>query len=309
MIEKTRRSSIYTSLYGFARQHRAVLGLLAVILLVWSGVGGVYYIQATNKIAANEAVSAEKAKKGEGQLEEIRQKVQAEKALEEQKAKELAEAEVAQKAADEANSQPPSNQSGTTQPEGCNMASLHTNPATIDVLVNKKHCLRPLTFTPPDLVSSNGATLSAKAMGDFNRMFADAAAAGQPFTVSSSYRSYTNQVSTYNYWVSMNGQQGADTVSARPGFSEHQTGLAVDVGANGCNLNCFVNTTQYQWFQANAANYGFIQRYYQGYEAVTGYASEEWHYRYVGVPVAQDMKAKGIRTLEQYWGLEGGNYR
>lgn len=190
----------------------------------------------------------------------------------------------------------------------CNASSAHTNPAEIDVMVNKKHCIQPLTFVPNDLVTANGATLSAKAITHYNQLFAAAAAAGQGFYVTSSYRSYETQVATYNYWVSTSGQAGADTYSARPGYSEHQTGLVFDVAANGCVLDCFGVTSQYQWLQKNAADYGFIQRYYAGYETITGYKAEEWHYRYVGIPVAQDMKAKGIKTLEQYWRLPGGLY-
>lgn len=190
----------------------------------------------------------------------------------------------------------------------CNTAKAHNNPNNIDVLVNKKHCLQPVTFAPSDLVTANGATLSAKAMPAYNQLFAAAAAAGQGFYVTSSYRSYNDQVATYNYWVGTSGQAGADTYSARPGYSEHQTGLAFDVAANGCVLDCFGSTSQYQWLQQNAADYGFIQRYYAGLESVTGYKAEEWHYRYVGIQVAKDMKAKGIKTLEQYWGLAGGTY-
>ncbi len=190
----------------------------------------------------------------------------------------------------------------------CNRASSHKNPNEIDVLVNKKHCLQPVTFAPNDLVTSNGATLSAKAITAYNQLFAAAAAAGQGFSVTSSYRSYNDQVATYNYWVNTSGQAGADTYSARPGYSEHQTGLAFDVAAGSCALDCFGSTSQYQWLQQNATDYGFIQRYYAGSESITGYKAEEWHYRYVGVAVAKDMKAKGVKTLEQYWGLTGGGY-
>ena len=103
-------------------------------------------------------------------------------------------------------------------------------------------------------------------------------------------------------------KRGADTYSARPGYSEHQTGLAFDVAAGSCVLDCFGTTSQYQWLQANAADYGFIQRYYAGYENITGYKAEEWHYRYVGTAVAKDMQARGIKTLEQYWDILGGGY-
>src|SRR5690606_33199023 len=124
----------------------------------------------------------------------------------------------------------------------------------------------------------------------------------------SSYRSYNTQIATYNRWVSISGSAGADTYSARPGYSEHQTGFVIDVAAKGCTLDCFGETSQYKWFQQNSAKFGFIQRYHAGYESITGYKAEEWHYRYVGVEVALDMQAKGIKTLEQYWNIPGGDY-
>lgn len=194
-------------------------------------------------------------------------------------------------------------------PTTCNTAKSHNNPSQIDVLVNKKHCMQPLTFTPNDLKTVYGATLSNKAVADFVAMYEAAQAAGQPFTVTSSFRSYDTQVATYNYWVSVSGKAGADTYSARPGYSEHQTGLTVDVAStSGCSLDCFGSTSQYKWLQANAAKYGFIQRYYAGQEAITGYKAEEWHYRYVGKSVALDMKQRGIKTLEAYWDMPGGDY-
>lgn len=197
---------------------------------------------------------------------------------------------------------------GTVDSSKCNTAKAHTNPAAIDVVVNKTHCMQPVTYVPQDLVTSNGATLSTKAIDAYNQLYMAAAAAGQSFYVTSSYRSYSDQVSTYAYWVGTSGRAGADTYSARPGYSEHQTGLAFDVAAGGCVLNCFGTTPQYTWLQTHAADYGFIQRYYKGSEAITGYDAEEWHYRYVGVTIAQDMRKKGIKTLEQYWSIPGGNY-
>lgn len=191
----------------------------------------------------------------------------------------------------------------------CNASKTHNDPSSIDVVVNKKHCIQPVTYAPGDLVSvAGGFLLSAKASDNFNAMYAAAEAAGQGFYLTSSYRSYSNQVSTYAYWVSASGADGADTYSARPGYSEHQTGLAFDVAAEGCVLDCFGSTSQYGWLQAHAADYGFIQRYYVGYNAITGYKAEEWHYRYIGVTVAKDMQAKGIKTLEQYWNISGGDY-
>jgi zinc D-Ala-D-Ala carboxypeptidase len=185
----------------------------------------------------------------------------------------------------------------------------HNNPDTIDVLVNKSHCLSPIGFTPSDLVSIDGFLLSAKAAPHMNDMFAAASAAGLPLSLTSTYRSFDDQVATYSGWAQSNGStQLADTVSARPGYSEHQTGLAADLKAGGCALECFATTPQYAWLQTHAADYGFVQRYYAGSETITGYSAEPWHYRYVGSDVAKDMKSKGIKTLEQYWHIDGGDY-
>ncbi|MAU33859.1 D-alanyl-D-alanine carboxypeptidase [Candidatus Saccharibacteria bacterium] len=191
----------------------------------------------------------------------------------------------------------------------CNISKMHDDPASTLVLVNKKHCLQPLTYAPDELVTVYGALLTSDAAKAFAQLYEAARAAGQPITVTSSYRSFQDQVVTYQYWVGVSGYDGADTYSARPGYSEHQTGLAVDLASpDGCVLSCFGATSQYTWLQANAATYGFIQRYHSGDEATTGYSAEEWHYRYVGREVALDMKDKGIDTLEEYWNLPGGYY-
>lgn len=139
----------------------------------------------------------------------------------------------------------------------CRFTSSHSNPGSILVLVNKKNCIQPVSFVPSRLVTIYNATLVPEAAEAFSAMYEAAQVAGQPFSVTSSYRSYELQASTYAYWVSVSGSQGADTYSARPGYSEHQTGLAVDVAAPGCVLNCFGGTSQYTWFQNNAASYGF----------------------------------------------------
>jgi len=204
----------------------------------------------------------------------------------------------------------PSQAAQTIDASSCNVSGKRTDASQPSVLVNKKHCVQPLSYTPSDLVTVNGATISAKAADDFQALFLAAQAAGQTVSVTSSYRSYSTQTATYNYWVSISGAAGADEYSARPGYSEHQTGFAVDFANSdgSCSLNCFGTTSQYAWLQDNAATYGFIQRYYAGKENVTGYMAEEWHYRYVGPPVALDMKTKDILTLEEYWGLPGGGY-
>lgn len=274
---------------------------IVLILVATLSVGGFLYWQQTiteAKVESNQRATLELIAKADEQIKAIlKQKA-------EQKAQQEAEAKEAAEQAREAN-----NETAAAIDSGkCNLASTHNNPASIDVMVNKKHCIQPLTYAPSDLITSNGATLSAKAIDAYNQLFNAAAAAGQGFYVTSSYRSYSDQVSTYNYWVGVSGRDGADTYSARPGYSEHQTGLVFDVAANGCVLDCFGATTQYTWLQQHAAEYGFIQRYIAGYEATTGYKAEEWHYRYVGKSVALDMQARGIKTLEQYWAMPGGDY-
>lgn len=292
---------------GWLRRHRISLFVITGALLLLGGGTAWYAVTTNNAVSAKEAELAVFIKESDAQkkkLDDAREvKLKAEKEAAAKKA-----AEEAKKAAEAARNGTSGGSSGSTNSKACNASSSHNNPSSIDVIVNKKHCMQPVSYAPADLVTSNGATLSAKAVGAFNNMYAAAAAAGQGFYVTSSYRSYSDQVSTYNYWVSVSGQAGADTYSARPGYSEHQTGFVIDVAANGCVLDCFGSTSQYQWFQQHAADYGFIQRYYKGYEGITGYVAEEWHYRYVGVAVAKDMQAKGIKTLEQYWGLPGGDY-
>lgn len=295
-----------------SRQHKSRLlrrlrkyrrGLIVAAIIAIGVAGGLVWYTMQADAAYHKSVLAiqnatDETAKLSKQNAEKRAKAEAERIAAAQRA-------AAQKAAEDA-------KTGSTniQPDAsvCNASKTHADSTSIDVVVNKKHCLQPRNYAPADLVTANGATLSAKAMSAYKTLFAAAAAVGQPFSVTSSYRSYNDQVSTYAYWVSVSGASGADTYSARPGYSEHQTGYAFDVAAGGCALDCFGTTSQYQWMQQHAAEYGFIQRYYAGYESITGYKAEEWHYRYVGVDVAQDMKAKGIKTLEQYWSIPGGDY-
>jgi D-alanyl-D-alanine carboxypeptidase len=228
--------------------------------------------------------------------------------------KQLADAKAAKKAKEDqtasANAALTDQQAGkVVTPSGCAIHGVHGDPTSIDVVVNKKHCFNPIDYAPSDLVAIDGATISAKVASDFDAMFKAAAAAGYPITVTSSYRSYQNQVTTYNGWVTANGSTtAADTVSARPGYSEHQSGFAMDLAAGNCALECFLTSGQYTWMTDHAADYGFIQRYPVGLTSITGYSDESWHYRYVGKAVAQDMKKKGTKTLEQYWNISGGGY-
>ena len=185
-----------------------------------------------------------------------------------------------------------------------------TSPESLRTVVNKKHCISPIDWSPDDLVEVDGRYLRAEAATHLTQMMHDAAVADAPLALSSAYRSYADQVATYAEWVSINGSvSGADSVSARPGYSEHQTGLAVDFKqSDSCVLECFSTTAQYTWLVAHAADYGFILRYPEDLTSITGYDTESWHWRYVGTTIAKDMKSHGVQTLEAYFSVSGGEY-
>ena len=115
----------------------------------------------------------------------------------------------------------------------------------------------------------------------------------------STYRSYEYQVDLYNKYVKSDGKDAADTYSGRPGNSEHQTGLAVDVYNQTETYTNFEKTEEYDWMQENAYKYGFILRFPKGKENETGYEFESWHYRYVGKDIAKYIHKHNI-TLEEY---------
>lgn len=115
----------------------------------------------------------------------------------------------------------------------------------------------------------------------------------------STYRSYDYQVTLYNNYKNSDGQEKADTYSGRPGFSEHQTGLAVDIYNGKTDYTNFEKTEEFNWMQKNAYKYGFILRFPKDKEKETGYQYESWHYRYVGKEIAKYIHNKNI-TLEEY---------
>ena len=120
----------------------------------------------------------------------------------------------------------------------------------------------------------------------------------------SGFRSYATQAQLYQSYVKQEGQAAADRYSARPGYSEHQTGLAFDViGTDGKLVE---DAGAAQWLLDHAPDYGFVVRYPRGKESVTGYMHEEWHLRYIGKE-AKDIAASGL-TLEEYYGFDGGDY-
>lgn len=113
----------------------------------------------------------------------------------------------------------------------------------------------------------------------------------------SAYRDYNKQEKIYNGYLLNYGYDVVDKFSARPGHSEHQSGLATDI--NTINKT-FINTKEYKWLQNNAYKYGFIERYPKDSEKITGYEYEPWHYRYVGMEIAKSIKEEGI-TFDEYY--------
>ncbi|HEX4401258.1 MAG TPA: M15 family metallopeptidase [Galbitalea sp.] len=180
----------------------------------------------------------------------------------------------------------------------------NTDPSSDWVLVNKQNPLSPKNYVPP-LVPLNlpgvKGDMRPEAAAALQQMFADYhTQTGLQLSVVSPYRSYNTQVSTYNGWVSRLGQAQADRQSARPGFSEHQTGLAVDIDT--ATSEAFGATPAGMWLAQNSWKYGFIVRYQQGQEAITGYEYEPWHFRYVGVPLATELQKEGFPSLETFFG-------
>lgn len=187
-----------------------------------------------------------------------------------------------------------------------------TDPSSIWVVVNKIRPLSPVSYAPPDIitvpVAHDNPPMMRKVAGDaLVTMFAAAAAEGAGgMQIQSAYRSYPTQVAVYAGWVRTRGQVQADRQSARPGFSEHQTGLAVDISPVPlkCALAaCFGQTPQGVWLAANAYRFGFLLRYPADKEPVTGYEYEPWHFRYIGIPLATEMHNTGVETLEEFFGL------
>ncbi|MDH6423390.1 M15 family metallopeptidase [Aurantimicrobium minutum] len=186
------------------------------------------------------------------------------------------------------------------------------DPAAVTVIVNKHRPLATVDYEPTDLViptsitNVNGFALRAEASAALDQLSQAALSQGVALSISSAYRSYLGQQNTYNEYLGILGEAGADLRAARPGYSEHQLGLAVDLDdGNGCLVNvCFAGTPGGIWLAANAWQYGFVLRYPDGYAGTTGYEFEPWHYRYVGIEVATAMHNKGIATLEEFFGLE-----
>lgn len=165
-----------------------------------------------------------------------------------------------------------------------------------DILVVNKEIPLPVDYNPG---------LQPEVIEAYQQMFRDGAERGLDFVLVSDFRTYQYQEQLYNNYVARDGQEAADQYSARPGHSEHQTGLTVDVGSTDSASNLtveFGDTPEYEWMKDVAHEYGFIVRYPEGKEHITGYMYEPWHLRYIG-DEAGAVYESGL-SLEEYLGID-----
>ena len=186
-----------------------------------------------------------------------------------------------------------------------------TDPASPWVVVNKRVAVDPVDHEP-DLTTVRGYLVRPDVAPDLTALLAAAEADGVHLTLRSAYRGYSKQAAVYEGWVAQLGRAQADAVSARPGHSEHQTGLAVDVGGSSrpaCDFEpCFGDTPEGRWVAEHAKSFGFLVRYTPENTAVTGYAPEAWHLRWVGRDLAGYLSETGLSTLEEVFDVPGGGY-
>ncbi len=168
------------------------------------------------------------------------------------------------------------------------------------MLVNKFHRLNE-EYVPSDLITIEGNyTATKQTTIAYQKMKADAAKQGLTLQITSAYRSYQTQDRLYQDYKANHGEIWADQYSARPGYSEHQTGLALDILNGNSTLDTFGDTKEAAWLKENCQTYGFILRYEDKNKHITGYQEESWHFRYVGVPTATKIKQEKL-TYEEYY--------
>ena len=177
-------------------------------------------------------------------------------------------------------------------------------PNELLVLVNKNNQLQS-DYIPKNLESislrfaNKDKYLRKDVKEAFENLSSEASALGYRIVAVSAYRDYNYQNELFNYYVEEKGLDYALDCSAKPGHSEHQTGLAVDVEGENKDYDNFEDTKEFSWMKENAHRFGFILRYPKGKEHITGFKYEPWHYRYVGIDAAYEIYEKNI-TLEEY---------
>ena len=184
------------------------------------------------------------------------------------------------------------------------LAAADTKTASsLTVVVNKTHPLQPITYAPV-LGSYNLAKPASDAFIVMRSAMAKAGAGD--LVLISGFRSYASQKAIFNRNVGRFGRAETLKITALPGYSEHQTGLAADLGATGQGCRaypCFANTKAGKWLAANSWQFGFILRYPNGATAITGYDFEPWHFRFVGKQTAKAMHLAKATVLETFFGL------
>ena len=187
-----------------------------------------------------------------------------------------------------------------------------SDPRSTWVVVNKRHPVTPREFRP-ELALVRGYQVATPLVGPLTRLLASGGRRGHSLKIASAFRSYGYQAAVHASTVAARGRAAADRVSARPGHSEHQTGLAVDLVVPtepACHFDaCFARTPAGRWLAGNAWRHGFLVRYQPSTSSVTGYSPEPWHLRYVGRSLAAEMRRTGVATLEEFFGVRGGDYR
>jgi len=185
-----------------------------------------------------------------------------------------------------------------------------TDAASPWVVVNKKHPIVPSEYVPAQLDTVGGKQVAAVVVPDLRALLAAAEGDGVGVTLTSGYRSLSYQRGVHDSAVAREGFATAESLSARPGFSEHQTGLAIDFGSRSqphCAVqDCYQDTPEAHWLAEHAGAFGFLLRYTAEHTAVTGYAPESWHYRWVGVDLVRQMAERRVATLEEFFGVSGG---
>ncbi|MEN0129811.1 MAG: M15 family metallopeptidase [Brevundimonas sp.] len=185
-----------------------------------------------------------------------------------------------------------------------------TDPTSPWVVANKAHHLDPIDYAPDDLVPFGGEKVRAAVAKDLQAMFDAAADDGVHLVMHSGYRAYSYQKVIFNNMLAVHGRDHAERYSARPGYSEHQTGLAADLSGKSkpsCELQeCFGETVEGRWIAKHASEFGFLVRYQAENKATTGYSAEPWHVRWVGRDLAAYMAEHHVTTLEEVFDVTGG---
>lgn len=182
--------------------------------------------------------------------------------------------------------------------------SVIEEPSETVVVVNQYRQLNQ-DYVPNDLVDvEGGIQISGRIKASFEQLSKSAEEAGYPIHILSGYVSFADQEKLYNQQLEATSREEVDAMIARPGHSEHQTGLAIDVAPKSVknieDNQDFASTETFEWLYDNAYRYGFIFSYKEGTDEITGYTFKPWHLRFVGEEIAIDMKEDSIRILEEF---------